>query len=87
MQKIIKFNMIKIKISNAKLNKNYIIDDVKIKDENLKNQLQNLGFLKDEKILILKTNLNSSAFLVEVMGVLYAVDKKICDNIFLRNVV
>lgn len=68
-------------LSETKFNTNYVIFKIKIEDKNIKLHLNNLGFEEGQKIQILKSNYFRKTFLVKVMGINYAVDKKIIDNI------
>lgn len=65
-------------------NKNYKIDSVNVDDKKLKIQLKNLGFENGEIVRVLRCNYGRSSFLVEVMDVTYALDKKICQLIFVK---
>lgn len=69
------------KLINLKINEVGIIKEVNVKDENIKRQLANLGFYKGEEIKLLNYNYNKESYLVKVMNVNYAVDKKICEGI------
>lgn len=69
------------KLSDCKLLKSYLIESVNIKDENLKNHLENIFIKANTKIIIKRQNIGCNAFMVEVQGINYAIDKKICENI------
>ena len=77
----IKFNMNIKTLSCCEKEKEYKILKINISNEKIKQQLTNLGFLENEKIKLLNHNYNKRGFLVKVMGVNYAIDKKICDKI------
>ena len=66
---------------DLKINEVAKIKQINIKDEKVKMQLSNLGFIIGEKIKLLKYNYNKEGFLVKVMNVNYAVDRKICEGI------
>ncbi|MBQ4541584.1 MAG: ferrous iron transport protein A [Clostridia bacterium] len=66
---------------DLKINEVAKIKQINIKDEKVKTQLKNLGFIIGEKIKLLKYNYNKEGFLVKVMNVNYAVDRKICEGI------
>lgn len=66
---------------DLKINEVAKIKQINIKDEKVKAQLQNLGFITGEEIKLLKYNYNKEGFLVKVMNVNYAVDRKICEGI------
>lgn len=70
-----------VKLSEAVFNKIYFIKEINLKNQELKQQLKNLGFIEKEKIIILNHNYGKKSFLVKVMGVNYAVEKNICDSI------
>lgn len=71
-------------VCECQQNKNYKIEKVNIDNKQLKNQLENLGFIKNEKLAVLKSNFGRSSFLIEVMGTQYAIDEKICRQIIVR---
>ena len=77
----IKFNMNEKQLINLKISEVAKIKQVNINDEKIKNQLYNLGFWVGEEIKLLNHNFNKETFLVKVMGINYAVDKKICEGI------
>ncbi len=81
LQEIIKFIMKQIPISECKLNKEYVISKILIRDIDLKYKLSKLGFIEKQKVKILKMNFCKVSFLVSVMGVQYGVDRKICDKV------
>lgn len=58
------------------------IEKIELKDGRVKLQLEKLGFLTGEKIKLLNYNYNKTSYLIKVMGVNYAIDKAICENIF-----
>ena len=69
------------RLSCCEIGKVYKILNLNITDENVKRQLLNLGFLKNEKIKLLNHNFNKKGFLIKVMEINYAIDKNICDKI------
>lgn len=66
---------------DLKINEVAKIKQINIKDEKVKMQLSNLGFIIGERIKLLKYNYNKEGFLVKVMNVNYAIDRKICEGI------
>lgn len=84
MFKIIKFNMNICCVCECKFNTVYKIEKIGLIKEELKKQLNNFGFIKNEELVVLKTNYGKSSFLIEVMNVKYALDKKICEQIFVK---
>ena len=73
--------MNEIPISKCKLNKEYVISKILVLDLDLKYKLSKLGFIEKQKVKVLKLNYGKVSFMVSVMGVLYGVDKKICDKV------
>lgn len=69
------------RLSELKINEISTIKELKIDSYNIKTQLNKLGFIKGEKIKLLNYNYNKESYLVKVMNVNYAVDKKICEGI------
>ena len=70
-----------IPISEAQKNKMYVINKVDIENEKVKNHLNNLMIIKNEKIKILHKSYGCKAFIVSVQGINYAIEKAICDKI------
>ena len=70
-------------LSQAEILKEYKIDSIDGCDESVKNHLINLGFLRGEKIVVLKKNFGKKSLLVKVMNINYAIDKIICDSIII----
>ena len=66
---------------DLKLNEAALIKKVVIDDEKIKVQLSNLGFLVGEEIKLLNYNYNKESYLVKVMNINYAIDRKICKGI------
>jgi Fe2+ transport system protein FeoA len=77
--------MIEKCLVDLKIKESAKIKQINIKDEKIKTQLYNLGFWKGEEIKLLKHNFNKDSFLVKVMGVNYAVDRKICEGIIVSD--
>ena len=75
--------MAMICLSDAQRNKNYKIDKLKISDKSLNVQMQNLGFVSGENIKLLFYNYGKKSLMVEVMGVKYAVDKVVANDIMI----
>ena len=69
-----------LKLSNCEKNKEYVIKEIKVREE-IKHRLTCLGFLPKEKIKLLKYNYNNTCYLVKVMGINYMVDKSICEEV------
>lgn len=78
---LININMNIKNLTLCELNKVYLIYDVLIEDERLKNHLRNLFIKKDEKIILLKKSYKNKTFLVKVLGINYAIEKKMCERI------
>lgn len=74
-----------LNLLDAEYNKDYFIEDIKTDDEKIKLRLNDLGFLKNEKIKLLNNNYGKTTFLVKVMGVNYAVDKNVCEEIYIKD--
>ena len=68
---------------NLKINETSIIKKIEVKDEKINKQLFNLGFMPGENIKLLNYNFNKQSYLVKVMNINYAIDKKICEGIVL----
>ena len=68
-------------LAEAKINVVYKIKNINIKDKCIYKQLENLGFLKNEKIILLNHNYGKKTYLIKVMGIKYAIDKSVCDGI------
>ncbi len=77
----IKFNMKEKRLVDLKVNEFGVIKRIQIKDENIKKQIINLGFIEGEEIKLLNHNYNKESYLVKVMNINYAIDKKICEEI------
>lgn len=76
--------MKEISLLNVSNKKSYVIKRIEIDDEKLIDQLKNLGFVKGNKILVRQSNYGKKSFLVSVMGINYALDKTICERIFVN---
>ena len=85
MHEIIKFSMGKMNLTECCLNKNYVIVNLKLSDESVKNHLRNLGFVVNEKIKVLHVNFGKSAYLVNVLGVKYAIDKRVACGVIVED--
>ena len=77
--------MNKIRLSEADRFKCYYIDEIKVKEEFIKTRLEKFGLLKNQKIELLFYNYGKNSFLIKVMGVKYAIDKCICDEIYVKD--
>ena len=73
-----------IRLSDAKKDQEYFIEEICVKNENIKNQLKNLGIIKNEKIKFLNYNYGKKSLLIKVMNINYAIDKSICDDVKVR---
>ena len=76
--------MTKIKLSECKTNKTYLVCDLTEENKEIILQLKNLGFSVGEKVELIKSNYRKKSFLVKVMGINYAMDKSICDKILVK---
>lgn len=65
----------------AQKEKDYVIKEILVQNESIKQQLENLGFFKHEKIRLLNYNYGKKSYLIKVMGINYAIDKSVCENI------
>ena len=61
--------MTKIKLSECKTNKTYLVCDLKEENKEIILQLKNLGFSVGEKVELIKSNYRKKSFLVIVMGI------------------
>ena len=68
-------------VIDLKINESGVIKKIKLNDEKIKRQLINLGFIEGEEIKLLNYNYNKESYLVKVMNINYALDKKICKGI------
>ena len=82
LRKIINFNMKEKSLFDCKLNKKYLISRVMVEDKDLLNYLTRLMIKEKEYITILHKSFFSSAFIVNVLEINYALDSKICKRIF-----
>ena len=60
------------------------ICEVKVKDEKLKCRLMELGFVKGQKVQVVKNKKRDKTMLVAVRGALISVDYFIAENIFVK---
>ena len=67
-------------LCDCEINKEYVISKI-VQNDMIKNRLMCFGFLPKEKIKLLKYNYKNTCCLVKVMGINYAVDKKVCEGI------
>ncbi len=70
-----------LKLSECEKNKDYVISRIIVRDKEIEHRLKCFGFFKREKIRVLNCNYGSTCYLVKVMGVNYAIDKKICESV------
>ena len=76
--------MINTNLCSVKTEEYYVIKSIEVLDVALNKQLKNLGFLVGEKMKVMKTNYGKTSYLVKVMGVNYAIDKKVAERIFVE---
>ena len=69
------------RLTDCVFNKEYQIKEIINLDNGLKKRLIDLGFKENEKIKVLKNNYFNKSYLVKIVGINYAIDKKICENI------
>lgn len=74
-----------IKLSKANFDKVYYIDEIQIKDKVVKEKIMSMGIVKNQKASVLNCNYGKTSFLIKVMNVNYVIDKKICDEIYVRD--
>ncbi len=74
--------MKEIQITKCKAGSVYKICRFEIEDKNLLSQLGNLGIVKGKNIEVRLSNYGKKSFLVSVMGINYALDKLICERIW-----
>jgi len=73
-----------IRLNNAKKNVIYIIKRLDLENLNYVSLLNNLGIIEKEKIILLKTNYGNKTMLVNVSGINFALDKKLCEGIIIE---
>ena len=73
--------MSKLYLSDAELNKIYRVKTIDEVDEEFQFQLKNIGLKQNEKIKVLHTNFKRKSFIVKIMGVNFAIDRKICEKV------
>ncbi len=62
-----------------------VICKIENKNKSVLSQLNKLGFFVGEKIKLLNYNYNKESYLVKIMGINYAIDKSVCEGIFVSN--
>ena len=72
------------RLSQCKLKNIYKISRIETQDKALLAQLKNLGFVKNREIEIKSSNYGKKSFMVSVMGINYALDKVVCENIWVN---
>ena len=70
-----------LKLINVKLNKKYKIKKINLSNADILKLLNNLGIAINESIILLKSNYGKNSFLVNVSGINFAIDKKVCEGI------
>lgn len=73
--------MKEIKLSDGELNKEYVIAKVLVEDSGLKFKLEKLGIFEKSKVEILCYNFGRVSYMIKAYGVIYGVDKKICEKV------
>ena len=70
-----------LKLINVKLNKKYKIKKINLSNADILKLLNNLGIAINESIILLNSNYGKNSFLVNVSGINFAIDKKVCEGI------
>ena len=73
--------MKKVCLVDGKLNKKYVVCELKLKEKIL-HHLTNFGLTKNTEIILLKHNYFKSSFLVKILNINYVVDVEILKGIF-----
>jgi ferrous iron transport protein A len=68
-------------LAKAKINKDYIIKDVKINDEELKNFLFTLGCYEGETVTVL--SILGESYVISVKDARYSIDKDLAEAIII----
>ena len=69
---------------NIEKNIEYKIKKINISNDDVVNLLRNLGIYNNEKVIVLKTNYGNKSMLVNVSGINFALDKKVCEGIIVE---
>ena len=73
-----------MKLIDVKKNRNFKILKVKIEDERLAETIKNLGIKPGNYIVLLGSNYRKKSYMISIEGTRYALDKSICENIFVN---
>lgn len=76
--------MSKLKLIDGKRNVQYKIKSLELSNPNTTMLLNNLGINEDETIVLLQSNYGKKSYLVNVSGVSFALDKKVCEGIIVE---
>ena len=76
--------MNEIRLLEAKRNKVYKIKRLEVESADAQRFLKNIGISGGEDISIVQSNFGKSAFLVNISGTNYALDKIVCNGIFVE---
>lgn len=75
-----------VKLIDTKRNQNFVIEKIDIEDEKVVKQLKNLLIDEGRKISLLYTNYGAKTFMVKVDGTSFAIDRKIAEKIFVKEI-
>ena len=67
-------------LSDGVIGQEYVIEKILV-NEKIRLHLENLGFIKNEKIKLLKHNYKNKSLLVKVFGINYALDIEIAKKV------
>ena len=73
-----------VKLIDVKRNQNFVIEKIDIEDGKIVKQLKNLLIDEGRKISLLYTNYGAKTFMVKVDGTSFAIDRKIVEKIFVK---
>ena len=76
--------MNELNLTNCVKNVSYKIKDICLSNNDIIKLLSNLGIKVNEEIVVLSSNYCKKSFLVNVCGINYALDKKICGGIIVE---
>ena len=77
------FNLIKFNM-DVKINTKYKINKFNLENKDVILLLNNLGICENENVMVLKSNYGNNSLLVNVSGINYALDKKVCAGIIVK---
>ena len=75
-----------VKLIDVKRNQNFVIEKIDIEDGKIVKQLKNLLIDEGRKISLLYTNYGAKTFMVKVDGTSFAIDRKIAEKIFVKEI-